>query len=255
MASSRVFTSTRGQAIRLPKAVAFPEDVHQVDILKIGRSRIIVPQGKRWDDLKTGRVRVKISWPITNSRWPSRLAFMPGFPRIEQRYTDGLEVCNVAGDDGQAMNHRRRSDQGITFGAAIGNMKARATLRHSRIDSQDAAVEARQNLIVDPAAQNCALRGVLARYQEHAKLDFQNRDGREKKVSRWYRASPCDHVAIRLVRPSEFGDDIGVQQEHQPRSAGLNISSPTRGGSKSKSASPGWARASARLMLPPVRRR
>jgi antitoxin VapB len=25
--------------------------VHQVDILKIGRSRMIVPQGKRWDDL------------------------------------------------------------------------------------------------------------------------------------------------------------------------------------------------------------
>jgi antitoxin VapB len=35
----------------LPKAVAFPEDVHQVDILKIGRGRLIVPQGKRWDDL------------------------------------------------------------------------------------------------------------------------------------------------------------------------------------------------------------
>ena len=32
-------------------AVAFPKDVHLVDILKIGRSRVIVPQGKRWDDL------------------------------------------------------------------------------------------------------------------------------------------------------------------------------------------------------------
>jgi len=51
MASSTVFTSNRSQAVRLPKAVAFPEDVHQVDILKIGRSRVIVPQGKRWDDL------------------------------------------------------------------------------------------------------------------------------------------------------------------------------------------------------------
>ena len=44
-------TSNRSQAVRLPKAVAFPEGVHQVDILKIGRSRVIVPQGKRWDDL------------------------------------------------------------------------------------------------------------------------------------------------------------------------------------------------------------
>ena len=51
MTSSTVFTSNRSQFVRLPKAVAFPEDVHQVDILKIGRSRVIVPQGKRWDDL------------------------------------------------------------------------------------------------------------------------------------------------------------------------------------------------------------
>jgi antitoxin VapB len=50
-ASSKLFTSNRSQAVRLPKAVAFPPDVHQVDILKIGRSRVIVPQGKRWDDL------------------------------------------------------------------------------------------------------------------------------------------------------------------------------------------------------------
>ena len=51
MTSSTVFTSNRSQAVRLPKAVAFPEDVHQVDILKIGRSRVIAPQGRRWDDL------------------------------------------------------------------------------------------------------------------------------------------------------------------------------------------------------------
>lgn len=51
MTTSTVFTSNRTQAVRLPKAVAFPEDVRQVDVLKIGRSRVIVPQGKRWDDL------------------------------------------------------------------------------------------------------------------------------------------------------------------------------------------------------------
>jgi antitoxin VapB len=51
MTSSTVFTSNRSQAVRLPKAVAFPDDVHKVDILRIGRSRVIVPQGKRWDDL------------------------------------------------------------------------------------------------------------------------------------------------------------------------------------------------------------
>ncbi|HEV7372851.1 type II toxin-antitoxin system VapB family antitoxin [Arenibaculum sp.] len=58
MTRSTVFTSNRTQAVRLPKAVAFPEDVRQVDILKIGRSRVIVPQGKRWDDLFLNGPRV-----------------------------------------------------------------------------------------------------------------------------------------------------------------------------------------------------
>ena len=51
MTTSTVFTTNRSQAVRLPKAVAFPDEVHQVDILKIGRSRVIVPTGGRWDDL------------------------------------------------------------------------------------------------------------------------------------------------------------------------------------------------------------
>lgn len=51
VAKSTVFTSNRSQAVRLPKAVAFPGDVHQVEIIKIGDSRLIVPAGRRWDDL------------------------------------------------------------------------------------------------------------------------------------------------------------------------------------------------------------
>ena len=58
MAKSTVFISNRSQAVRLPKAVAFPAEVHQVDILKIGRSRVIVPQGQRWDDLFLNGPRV-----------------------------------------------------------------------------------------------------------------------------------------------------------------------------------------------------
>ena len=54
MAKSTVFTTNRSQAVRLPKAVAFPADVHQVEILKVGHGRLIVPYGKRWDDLFLG---------------------------------------------------------------------------------------------------------------------------------------------------------------------------------------------------------
>ena len=50
MTRSTVFTSNRSQAVRLPKAVAFPDGVHQVEIIKVGNSRVITPVGKRWDD-------------------------------------------------------------------------------------------------------------------------------------------------------------------------------------------------------------
>ena len=44
-----VFLSNRSQAVRLPKAVALPEDVKKVEITAIGRTRIITPAGESWD--------------------------------------------------------------------------------------------------------------------------------------------------------------------------------------------------------------
>lgn len=50
MTRSSVFMTNKTQAVRLPKAVALPEDVHQVEIISVGHSRIITPVGRRWDD-------------------------------------------------------------------------------------------------------------------------------------------------------------------------------------------------------------
>jgi antitoxin VapB len=50
MTRSTVFKSNRSQAVRLPKQVAFPDDVHQVEVVKIGQSRLVTPAGRRWDD-------------------------------------------------------------------------------------------------------------------------------------------------------------------------------------------------------------
>lgn len=50
MARSSIFTSNRSQAVRLPKAVAFPPEVEQVDVVVVGKSRILTPVGHRWDD-------------------------------------------------------------------------------------------------------------------------------------------------------------------------------------------------------------
>lgn len=44
-----VFMSNRSQAVRLPKAVALPPEVKQVEVVAIGRTRIITPKGESWD--------------------------------------------------------------------------------------------------------------------------------------------------------------------------------------------------------------
>lgn len=49
MEQGAIFQSNRSQAIRLPKAVALPEDVKRVDVVAVGRTRIISPAGEAWD--------------------------------------------------------------------------------------------------------------------------------------------------------------------------------------------------------------
>lgn len=45
---STLFKSNQSQAVRLPKAVAFPSDVKKVDVIAIGRTRVLIPEGETW---------------------------------------------------------------------------------------------------------------------------------------------------------------------------------------------------------------
>jgi antitoxin VapB len=49
-AQTKVFISNRSQAVRLPKAIAFPESIKDVEITAIGNRRIITPVGQSWDE-------------------------------------------------------------------------------------------------------------------------------------------------------------------------------------------------------------
>ena len=49
MESANIFKSNTSQAVRLPKPVALPESVKRVDIIPLGRARLIVPTGEGWD--------------------------------------------------------------------------------------------------------------------------------------------------------------------------------------------------------------
>jgi antitoxin VapB len=71
ISTSTVFITNRTQAVRLPKAVAFPDDVQQVDILKIGSARLIVPKGKRWDDFFLGGPHVSDDFMVEREQPPA----------------------------------------------------------------------------------------------------------------------------------------------------------------------------------------
>ncbi len=49
-AHTKIFMSNKSQAVRLPKAVALPESLREVDIVAIGSKRIITPAGESWDE-------------------------------------------------------------------------------------------------------------------------------------------------------------------------------------------------------------
>lgn len=49
MEQGSIFRSNRSQAVRLPKAAALPEGVKRVDVIVLGRTRILAPSGEAWD--------------------------------------------------------------------------------------------------------------------------------------------------------------------------------------------------------------
>jgi antitoxin VapB len=49
MEQGAVFKSNRSQAVRLPKAMALPDGVSRVDVVAVGRTRILSPAGESWD--------------------------------------------------------------------------------------------------------------------------------------------------------------------------------------------------------------
>lgn len=46
--TTRIFRTNKTQAVRLPKDVAFPAGVEEVEVLVVGEARLIVPGGRRW---------------------------------------------------------------------------------------------------------------------------------------------------------------------------------------------------------------
>ena len=49
MAEASIFSNNKNQAIRIPRALEFADDVKKVNIFSVGNARIITPVGESWD--------------------------------------------------------------------------------------------------------------------------------------------------------------------------------------------------------------
>jgi antitoxin VapB len=49
-AETKIFQSNRSQAVRIPKALAFPENVKEVIVRREGNRLVITPKDDIWDD-------------------------------------------------------------------------------------------------------------------------------------------------------------------------------------------------------------
>lgn len=47
---AKLFKSNRSQALRIPKAFAFPEGVKEVEIVQVGETLVLKPVKGTWDD-------------------------------------------------------------------------------------------------------------------------------------------------------------------------------------------------------------
>lgn len=49
MATGTIFNNNRTQAVRLPAEVRFPDNVKKVEVVALGRTRLLMPAGESWN--------------------------------------------------------------------------------------------------------------------------------------------------------------------------------------------------------------
>jgi antitoxin VapB len=60
---STVFKTNRTQAVRIPKALAFPDTVKEVEITREGQRLVITPRRRDWDEYFRTRIPLSDDFP------------------------------------------------------------------------------------------------------------------------------------------------------------------------------------------------
>src|ERR1044071_5669601 len=98
-------------------------------------------------------------------------------------------------------------------------MRASAAPGDLVIDRQDAIGKGRQHASFDPSLDEPPSTGVAAGKPQRANFKFENGYARKEHDFLRHVLRPCRNVWIGSVRPPEFRNDVGVEQEHQSKSA------------------------------------
>ena len=129
-------------------------------------------------------------------------------------------------------------------------MQTRAVSSHRKIDGQNSVFERGEYMTVEPVTEDRTLGSVTSFRQQNAQLQFENCDGRNKKCAARNSRGPRGDIGVGLAcfGLAKFRNYVGIENEHQDRSAARN-NPPERGASNSTSAAPGAASNS--IMLAP----
>ncbi len=174
------------------------------------------------------------------------LSFFPGIQKRDARVN---EVGGVARYQSHSMYKGGRRDQSVSKGFRIRDMQCRAANRHTAIDHQDAILKRQTNITLEPGPQDRALPGIPPLGQQDPDLQFLKGNDGDIQGRRLDAIGPFANLSVSLPAPNfpKFGNDIRIQQKHQPRSAG-RAGSLEIGASISMSSAPGIASKSAMLL-------
>lgn len=95
-------------------------------------------------------------------------------PRIEHTHSHTLKVRHIPGRDRQTVHEGRGCDEGVTIGARVRHVKARASLSDGGINRQDTTGECGQHVPIHPGTKNRALLFVAPFDEKDSDLQFQD---------------------------------------------------------------------------------
>ena len=198
------------------------------------------------DSQREGVLDILFSWCVRECISCPGVQLRPG---VQQAYVRGLEVTDVSCNHRQAVHQGSGRDEGVALRTWVWNMQPRAAPCDSGIDRKDSSVKSRQHVFVEPCAQEGGLRGISPLDEQDAQFELQHGNCRQEHRAGGRCLSPGGDPHVGLARSglAQLGNDVGIEQVHQERSAGRKSGALARTGSNSMSSRPGMASRSTML--------